>query len=475
MVTEQPVYGSRTASVQASTSAVSSVNGLTGEVNLTLDEIPDGATYKRWSLASFASSVLATVLTGLSTAVSTAILATDTILVALGKLQGQLNARPVDHSSGATTFGIASSTLYGHAKCSTTDPLMDGTASAGTDGALFASYNHRHPTDTSKQDSAIYAFTRDGITTNGWANLISTTLPSGSTTTAAWIFNILQTGSGTGIDQRIGILKIMWRNGSITGSEFISFTGSSTVSFGYTGTLALGSSFKVYAFNSSYPYLKFEVVTNYGGAVLGGVFTATDPSMTDFPTMDIRGESENDARYAQLDTVSGQNIAVNGSNVIGWTASALNIFKLIQSSLGFVSSSGNIVASNGNVSASGDVSGATYTHKHGTFADEDYTARSSTYALNPVAGASTAHYFSMSGSTSQTTSISNGSIADGESFFASYQTRGTGFTGTLTIIYLGIDGGSRSCVISSTRGQATLDLQFVRKGLGYICIGSYYA
>jgi hypothetical protein len=43
------------------------------------------------TISNFASAVLATVLTGLSTATNSAILATDTILVALGKLQSQIN------------------------------------------------------------------------------------------------------------------------------------------------------------------------------------------------------------------------------------------------------------------------------------------------------------------------------------------------------------------------------------------------
>ena len=58
---------------------------------------------------------------------------------------------PISHASNGTTFGIASSTLYGHVKCSTTNPLMDGTASPGTDGALMSAYNHRHPTDTTRE------------------------------------------------------------------------------------------------------------------------------------------------------------------------------------------------------------------------------------------------------------------------------------------------------------------------------------
>lgn len=57
---------------------------------------------------------------------------------------------PISHASNGTTYGISDASNYGHAKSSTTDPLMDGTADPGTAGALFANYNHRHPSDTAK-------------------------------------------------------------------------------------------------------------------------------------------------------------------------------------------------------------------------------------------------------------------------------------------------------------------------------------
>lgn len=60
------------------------------------------------TFVSFASSVWATVLTGLSTATSTAITATDSVLVALGKLQAQTSNRLIknaaDTISGAITL-----------------------------------------------------------------------------------------------------------------------------------------------------------------------------------------------------------------------------------------------------------------------------------------------------------------------------------------------------------------------------------
>lgn len=58
---------------------------------------------------------------------------------------------PVSHASNSTTYGIADASNYGHVKSSTTNPLMDGVADPGTAGALVANYNHRHPTDTTRE------------------------------------------------------------------------------------------------------------------------------------------------------------------------------------------------------------------------------------------------------------------------------------------------------------------------------------
>ena len=68
---------------------VISVNGKAGVVTLTSDDVPDGQTNKYFT----ASRVLSCVLTGITTATNAAITATDTILVALGKLQAQLNSK----------------------------------------------------------------------------------------------------------------------------------------------------------------------------------------------------------------------------------------------------------------------------------------------------------------------------------------------------------------------------------------------
>jgi len=68
---------------------VSTVNGQAGAVVLNTDNIAEGTTNFYFTV----SRVLNTVLTGLATATNSAISATDSILVALGKLQAQINSR----------------------------------------------------------------------------------------------------------------------------------------------------------------------------------------------------------------------------------------------------------------------------------------------------------------------------------------------------------------------------------------------
>ena len=61
---------------------------------------------------------------------------------------------PTDHSSTATTYGIASSSKYGHAMASSVTPLAAGTASAGTDNGKYAREGHIHTEQTSVTGNA---------------------------------------------------------------------------------------------------------------------------------------------------------------------------------------------------------------------------------------------------------------------------------------------------------------------------------
>lgn len=56
---------------------------------------------------------------------------------------------PTNHASTATTYGAASTSNYGHVRLSNTTPSMDGTAAVG-DSTDVARANHVHPSDTSR-------------------------------------------------------------------------------------------------------------------------------------------------------------------------------------------------------------------------------------------------------------------------------------------------------------------------------------
>lgn len=85
------------------------------------------------TISDFAASVLATLLTGISFAVSTAVVATDSILVAIGKLQAQINGH----------FGVGGST---HPNATTSvSGFMSGADKTKLDGVATGANNYTHP------------------------------------------------------------------------------------------------------------------------------------------------------------------------------------------------------------------------------------------------------------------------------------------------------------------------------------------
>lgn len=65
-----------------------------------------------------------------------------------------IGAAPISHASTATTYGVSSSTNYGHAMASSTTPKANGTAAVGTETAKFARGDHVHPAQTSVSGSS---------------------------------------------------------------------------------------------------------------------------------------------------------------------------------------------------------------------------------------------------------------------------------------------------------------------------------
>ena len=68
----------------------------------------------------------------------------------MGRYLDLTKAPRVHTSSSGSTFGRATIALFGHARASDVDPLMDGTVFKGTDDGYYARADHRHPTDITR-------------------------------------------------------------------------------------------------------------------------------------------------------------------------------------------------------------------------------------------------------------------------------------------------------------------------------------
>lgn len=98
-------------------------------------------------------------------------------------IQEQLNSKAIiNHASADTSYGVGSSTNYGHVKSATDVPLIaSGTGSVGTDDGVYARGDHVHPEqinisgnaasatklETSRTISISGGATADGVTFNG--------------------------------------------------------------------------------------------------------------------------------------------------------------------------------------------------------------------------------------------------------------------------------------------------------------------
>ena len=67
---------------------------------------------------------------------------------------------PINHASSGSDYGLASASLYGHAKASGTTPKAPGTAAVGTETNKFARGDHVHPHDDTKLDKTGGAYNK---------------------------------------------------------------------------------------------------------------------------------------------------------------------------------------------------------------------------------------------------------------------------------------------------------------------------
>lgn len=68
----------------------------------------------------------------------------------MGRYLDLVKAPRVHTSPSGSTYGQATADLFGHARASEVDPLMDGVVWQGTDDGRYARADHRHPTDITR-------------------------------------------------------------------------------------------------------------------------------------------------------------------------------------------------------------------------------------------------------------------------------------------------------------------------------------
>ena len=172
------------------------------------------------------SGVLSTVLTGLSTATATAITATDTVLQAFGKLQGQLNAL------SSTYAPIASPTFTGTVAAPTPSYGDSSTKVATTAFIAGAGYN-----GINAQSGTTYTLVlsdANKLVTLNNASPITLTIPTNASVafTAGQIIDISQIGAGRVTVAGAGGVTVNSSTGLITSVQYSSatliFLGSNT-------------------------------------------------------------------------------------------------------------------------------------------------------------------------------------------------------------------------------------------------------
>jgi len=111
------------------TGSVTSVNSQVGAVSLSTDNIGEGSTNLYFTVAR----VLAAVLTGIGFSTATAVLATDTLLTAIGKLQAQISAL-FKIPAGGTTGQVLAKTDGTDGNTQWVNPESGPTGAAGANG-----------------------------------------------------------------------------------------------------------------------------------------------------------------------------------------------------------------------------------------------------------------------------------------------------------------------------------------------------
>ena len=151
--------------------------------NSTDAQLRDRATHTGTQLAStisdFASTVLATLLTGLSTATNTAILATDSVLIALGKLQAQITSLGTSKENTITS-GTTSQYFRGDKTFQTLDKSAVGLANVDNTSDANKPISTATQTALNAKENTLNADQKRKVT-------VSTSAPSGGVDGDIWL------------------------------------------------------------------------------------------------------------------------------------------------------------------------------------------------------------------------------------------------------------------------------------------------
>lgn len=239
--------------------------------------IPPGTTAQYWrgdkSFQDLATAIRAANLTGFSTATNAAVVSTDTLLAALGKLQAQVSARLLSTANAVSATKLQTARTISVAGDATGSLTFDGTANVSMDVTL--------------QPSGVTAGTHTKLTVDskgrvtGGTSLLVSDVP---------VLNQNTTGNA-GSATKLATARSITLAGDVTGSA--SFDGSANVSI--SATVANDS----HTHDTRYPVLSAE-------RVLTGVAAGSWVTIAQVPSQGGRAYGE----FIVYDTDSGKHNVV---------------------------------------------------------------------------------------------------------------------------------------------------------------------
>lgn len=367
------------------------------------DVVPEGASNLYFS----SSRVLAAILTGLSTATATAVAATDSVLVAIGKLQAQVSTK----ISGNQTI-----TLSGDATGSGATGI---TVSLANSGATAGSYNNVTVDAKGRVTSgsnASYLTSNQTITVSGDAT------GSGSTSIALTLATI--SNSGTGAFNKIAVNG----KGLVTGT--VAVTQSDI-----TALLGAGSITNAMLANSA--------VANLSGTNTGDETVTTIKSKLGIST--LSGSNTGDQTITLTGDISGTGTGsfattLANSGVIAGTYNNVTVDAKGRATAG---TNVSYLTGNQTITASGDVTGSGATSLALTLANSGVTAGTYNNITVDAKG--------------RATSGSNVSYLTGnQSITVSGDATGSGATSiALTLANSGVTAGTYRSITVDAKGRAT--------------------